>query len=724
MRRAPLLGPLLTLLACSTLVPTEVLVHIDADSISRARARGLHVRVVSQEGEVTLDRVVTLFGERPEVELPTTVPIVPRGDDSARTFTIFAGLCDHADELCADKSAQFNKKAATRSFVEHQLIGVELYFSDLCIDVDCPDGQTCSDGSCVDIKTPPHGPDGPLASDVQAAYCEGPLCWEEPRPGGDGVSTACLWAPDAGLALGPGWELQLTDQRWISKPFPSASPPASVACWSGGEAIATNGTGLLERSASGWKPVTLGTTALRGVWGLDADDVWAVADAGEIWRRKKHGVWTKVSSGVSTDLLGIFGLSANDIYVVGSQSTLLHYDGTAFTAVPGPAAADPAFTHVAGTSKNDLAVKAGTSVWTFDGKAWSEYAPYLGVMSLAGDPSGLLVAGGGRGAAHFRPKVGAPWGSSPVTYPFDGPALPAVAVLGQSAIVGGEAGGLSHWTGSAWDSSAAWLTRGFLSGIANDPDNPSHAVVVGGPDVLERVGEGLWRRRVVGQGAEVKTPDLLSVWMGHGLSVAVGRAGAIVESTNGHDWTLVPSGSTLDLSVVDSAGSQILAGGATGTLLSRRASGWSAFASPIPGAPSLTALRGSADGSWIAGTADGAVWRLASGSSWTNLGTLPAAVTDLALAGNGDVWACADGIHHLVGGVFVELPITTSGLPRRLLMDGDNPGWIATEMFTYQRQPDSSYSGVGPQASALSRAVNGRVFMAGFVGRILAQRMP
>ncbi len=207
-----------------------------------------------------------------------------------------------------------------------------------------------------------------------------------------------------------------------------------------------------------------------------------------------------MSSGVSTDLLGIFGFSANDIYVVGSQSTLLHYDGTAFTAVPGPAAADPAFTHVAGTSKNDLAVKAGTSVWTFDGKAWSEYAPYLGVVSLAGGPSGLLIAGGGRGTAHFRPKVGAPWGVSPVAYPFDGPTLPALAVLGQSAIVGGDSGGLSHWTGSTWDSNAAWLTRGFLSGIANDPDNPSHAVVVGGADVLERVGEGLWRRRVVGQG--------------------------------------------------------------------------------------------------------------------------------------------------------------------------------------------------------------------------------
>ncbi len=57
-------------------------------------------------------------------------------------------------------------------------------------------------------------------------------------------------------------------------------------------------------------------------------------------------------------------------------------------------------------------------------------------------------------------------------------------------------------------------------------------------------------------------------------------------------------------------------------------------------------------------------------------------------------------------------------------MDGLNPGWIATDMFTYQRQPDGSYREVGPQASALSRAANGRFFMAGYSGRILAQRVP
>jgi hypothetical protein len=718
MRPAPLFGSLVVLLACSTLPATEVIVRIDADTISRKRAHELSVVVLDKDGDIRLEQTVRIAGDRPDVTLPTNVPIVPEGGDITRTLTVVAELHDQAN-------VAFNKKTVTRSFVDHRLVSIDLFFSDLCIGIDCPEGQTCSDGTCVDIKAPPHGAGGPFATDVQPAYCEGPLCWEEPRPGGEGSKAACMWAPDAGLVIDNGLALELENGVWISEPIPPGIYPDSLACWSGGEAIATIGTSILERSASGWKARDLGGAALHAIWGLDANDVWAVASGGEIWRRKSHGAWTKVSSGVATDLLGIFGIAANDIYVVGTQSTLLHYDGVSFTPVPGPATADPQFTHVAGTSKSDLAVKAGTSVWTFDGKAWSEYAPFLGVVSLTGGPSGLLVAGGARGTAHFRSQIGAPWGGSPVAFPFDGPALPAIAVSGQSAIVGGDAGGLAHWNGTGWDSTAAWLTRAYPQGIANDPDQLSHAVVVaGGGLVLERVGEGLWRRRVVGDGAEVVFPSLNAVWMGHGISVAVGAAGAIAESPDGHVWNLVPSGSTLDLAAVDSAGSQVLAAGAGGALLERTTSGWSAFASPIPGDPSLTALRGSPDGSWLAGAADGSIWQLAAGGSWTQLGAVAAAVSDLAVDSSGGVWACADGIYHLQGGTFVDFAVSTSGPVHRILVDGATPAWLAAEGGVYQRQADGTYAGVGPPPTAMSFAADKRFFMAGNYGRILSGHAP
>jgi len=148
MRRAPLLACLVTLLACSTLIPTEVLVHVDADTLSRQRARQLHVLILDQEGVTRLDRMASLVGTPPEVELPTTVPVVPLDGDSTRTFTILAELIDQA-------SVAFNKKAATLSFVAQTLVDVDLYFSDLCIGIECPTGQTCTNGVCVAFKMPP-----------------------------------------------------------------------------------------------------------------------------------------------------------------------------------------------------------------------------------------------------------------------------------------------------------------------------------------------------------------------------------------------------------------------------------------------------------------------------------------------------------------------------------------------------------------------------------------
>ena len=716
MRRALLPGSLVVLLACSTLVPTEVIVHIDADSISRARARHLHVNAVSHDGLETLDLSPSLVGDSPRVKLPTSIPFTPQ-DDRALPFTIFAELRDQAD-------VAFNKTRATLSFTKGKLVEFELDFSDLCIEVECPDSQRCDRGTCVDITTPPHGENGPLSTDAQPAICQGALCWEEPRPGGQGAKAACLWAPDAGLVVDNGWALELKGGVWIAEPLPPGVYPESVACWSGGEALATSGTSILERSASGWKALDLGGTALHGIWGLTANDVWAVADGGVIWRRKNHGSWTKVTSGVSANLRGIFGLMSSDIYVVGSQSTLLHYDGNAFTAVPGPAAADPGFTHVAATSQSDLHIKAGASVWSFDGKAWSKYAPFLGVVSLTGGPSGLMVAGGSRGAAYFRSKIGTPWGISAIGFPFAGPSLPAVAVSGQSAIVGGDAGGLSHWSGTAWDSSAAWLTRGYLYSIANDPDESWHAVAVSGGTVLERVEEGVWRRRVVGEGPVVKSPDLRAVWMGHGIFIAVGVAGVIAESTTGHDWSVVPSGTTQDLAAIDSTGGKVIAAGSAGTLLERTASGWIPFATPIPTSPGLTVLRGAADGSLFAGAADGSVWKLAVGGGWTKLGALPVPVSDLGIDISGGVWACGNGIYHLQAGAFAQVAVSISGPPHLLLMDGASPGWIGSDGAVYRRQADGTYAGVGPPATAMSLAADGRFFMVGNYGWILSGHAP
>jgi hypothetical protein len=74
--------------------------------------------------------------------------------------------------------------------------------------------------------------------------------------------------------------------------------------------------------------------------------------------------------------------------------------------------------------------------------------------------------------------------------------------------------------------------------------------------------------------------------------------------------------------------------------------------------------------------------------------------------------------------MFTKLAIGTSWTPHKFLIDGASPGWIATDGFVSQRNAGGVYAEMGPGANAITVAANGRFFMAGDVGRILAQRAP
>lgn len=90
---------------------------------------------------------------------------------------------------------------------------------------------------------------------------------------------------------------------------------------------------------------TAGIT-LFGVWGAAADNLWAVGeDAAHhavIWHYDGDA-WTprdisgQLPSGEEpTTLYKVWGRAANDVYAVGARGTILHYDGTTWSAVTSP----------------------------------------------------------------------------------------------------------------------------------------------------------------------------------------------------------------------------------------------------------------------------------------------------------------------------------------------------------------------------------------------------
>jgi hypothetical protein len=704
-KRAAILCATAALLSCGV-DPTEVLVHVDADPISRARGRTLHVRVVSQEGETRLDRSASLFGHPAEVTLPTTVPVIPKGDDATRTFTVKAELVDQDDKA-------FNKKTAILGYSEHQIVDVDLYFSDLCIDIDCPEGQTCADGKCVDA----HGNPGLHPGDNQPGACLGGYCWEHPRPTGDhSYGGACLWSADEGVVMVDG-ALVLSHGVWTQEPAYGGDKYAA-ACWSNQEVVTVGQPGVaVLRSQGVWSKVDIptGPGFLWGVWGATPDDVWIVGDGGSVARSQNHGPFQKVDIGAGTNALrSVSGTAQNDVYFVGPQ-VAIHYDGKTFAPFTTPMSTQPG--GIAAHTPNDLSLLAGYLIYDFDGVNWTQ--PFMsadGIASVATDKTGLFAAGGHRGQVFLRPPGGT-WSLLPSA--LGGSHVSGLSVSAPAILAAGDGGAMARFDGKDWKDVSYIASSMSIQGGAADPSNPSHAIAVGTGGILERVAEGLWRQRVVGQGTKVVTPNLISAYATAGLFIAVGAAGAIAESADGKAWSQINSPTNADLHAVGGSGGNIYAAGALGALLHRGVDGvWTA----VPGAPNsdCLAIDVDAQGAVYMGfslganaTGPGQVYRYSNGT-FTKLGAdFVDAVTDLHLDSKGQAWVDAKAIYQWTGAKFVAYPTPGSSGYDQFTLAQDVPNWLATHDALFSRSADGTYGIIGAGALELAAWPSGRALAFG-----------
>jgi hypothetical protein len=114
----------------------------------------------------------------------------------------------------------------------------------------------------------------------------------------------------------------------------------------GGGTIATAArwTGSSWTEYSFYPPGQDTVWALRAVWGLSPDDVWAVGDKGTIIRWD-GSEWKKVQSPINLILYDIWGTDRNDIYAIhisiSQQSRLIKYDGIGWTDVTSQLPAGP-----------------------------------------------------------------------------------------------------------------------------------------------------------------------------------------------------------------------------------------------------------------------------------------------------------------------------------------------------------------------------------------------
>ncbi|UCG88037.1 MAG: Ig-like domain-containing protein, partial [Gemmatimonadota bacterium] len=176
----------------------------------------------------------------------------------------------------------------------------------------------------------------------------------------------------------------------------------------------------------------------------------------------RYNIWSAVTSGTFDALHGLWGASPTDVFAVGGNGSILHYDGTAWSADPSVTTSDVLFDVWGASSADVYAVGAAGTVLHFDGTSWSAMSSGTseslhGVWGASGVD--VYAVGAGGTILHYD---GVAWG-----------AMASGSVSGLQAVWGsstedifavGDGGTILHYDGTAWSVMSSG-TAANLSGV-------------------------------------------------------------------------------------------------------------------------------------------------------------------------------------------------------------------------------------------------------------------
>ena len=269
-----------------------------------------------------------------------------------------------------------------------------------------------------------------------------------------------------------------------------------------------------------------GFNGLLGVWGTDTLNVYAVGGGGSILHYDGRS-WLKQASGTTNSLAGVWGSSSSDVYAVGDGGTILHDDGTGWAVSPDTASQN--FASVWGASDTAVfAVGSLGQLWKFDGNTWDKIGAVTGNVNCfsvwGSSNTDVYAACAGGNLLHYDGNT--------VTTISSGQAEALNAVWGTSAtdiFAVGDAGTLLHSTnGVTWTP----ITTSFPSNILSLWGLSSTNLFAGG-----QLGTVLrYNGTTVSTSLQELADGLNSVWgTGSNNAYAVGGNGAVLHY-NGSSW--------------------------------------------------------------------------------------------------------------------------------------------------------------------------------------------
>jgi hypothetical protein len=398
------------------------------------------------------------------------------------------------------------------------------------------------------------------------------------------------------------------------------------------------------------------TQQLNAVYGLSADEVYAVGDGGTILRRQ-GGMWAAEASPVAVGLTAVWG-AGDEVFAVGQGGTVLRRSaggwrqestgltGERLSAIWGTVRSGQATVYVVGSLGTMLRREKGT--WTMLSSRVTS-TPLSAVWARRADevyavgPSGLILRRRGTVAVGAWSQEG------------DGVTAEGLnAVAGYAANKDAEAqvyavgtgGTILHRSAGAWTIEGAVLTGQELTAIWVGAD-VVYAVGRGGR--VARRQDGRWQLEKLPAG--VPEADLLSVWgsgQGAGLHVyAVGAGGLVLRYADGA-WAREADGATDQALVsVFGYGDEVVALTGKGLSLRRIGGRWVPDVISLPQGRSLVSGSAAPDSAtFYAVATGGAILRRGAGQGgWSREGSGLTALemTGVSAAPAGDVYVVGAG---------------------------------------------------------------------------------
>ncbi len=267
--------------------------------------------------------------------------------------------------------------------------------------------------------------------------------------------------------------------------------------------------------------------------------------------------WTSMVSGTSENFADIWGSSGSDIFAVGTNGTILHYNGISWSSMDNPVT--ERLSGVWGSSGSDVLASGSYGIILhYNGTSWSsmDSTTTLWLFDIWGSSGSDVLAVGEQGIIfHYN---GTNWSS------MDSPTMEWLARMwgssGSDVFAVGRGGTIIHYNGSDWISMTSGTSK-FLTGIWGNSGSDIFAVGAEGT-ILHYNGTD-WTPMVSGTSV-----TLQDVWGNSGSDVfAVGEDGTILHY-NGTDWTPMVSGTSGNLiGVWGSSGSNVFAVGENGAIL-------------------------------------------------------------------------------------------------------------------------------------------------------------